>query len=337
VYVSNESDVLNYVHFDDFRVYHAKTNVVFAANYYPFGATFGEFNRSFSASQRFKYNDKEYQEETGWYDYIARQYDPILGRFTSIDPAASLMRRWSPYAYAFNNPIRFIDPDGMVPGDFLNEKGELIGNDGINDGKVYVIKTTKTEFDSGVASAGISKEQAKATEAFVSNNSGNTAAFEENNIAYTNSVEIEGSRTTRQDMQNIANHDDGTEPSNHHEYGAAISNTGQVGPLQIGDSNLPGQNLYSDVEIPTDENTRSIMHTHQSYEKVTGAPKPGEIKLSGTIETSNFAQAPSDIDISNAGNQKNYVFSMRTKMVYVYNQDGVVATIPMKRFVDPKQ
>jgi RHS repeat-associated protein len=61
----------------------------------------------------FKFTGKENLPETGYTDFGARLYDNLVPRFISIDPLAEISRRWSPYAYAFVNPLRFIDPDGM--------------------------------------------------------------------------------------------------------------------------------------------------------------------------------------------------------------------------------
>ncbi len=88
-------------------------------NYYPFGLKHKGYNEIgtpfYNPALKKTYNGKEFQDELGlnWHDYGARNYDASLGKWMNIDPLAEKYFKTSPFTYAMNNPILFIDPDGM--------------------------------------------------------------------------------------------------------------------------------------------------------------------------------------------------------------------------------
>lgn len=125
-----------------------------------------------TASYKYKYNGKELQNEiigisaenpTGFsldmYDYGARNYDAAIGRWMNIDPLAEASKSSTPYNYCYNNPILFVDRNGMLasdPTEIYNRDGNKIGEDskGI-DGNVSIItdpdKAKEIEKRNGVA------------------------------------------------------------------------------------------------------------------------------------------------------------------------------------------
>jgi RHS repeat-associated protein len=86
--------------------------VVQQDNYMPFGMEVSA-GSTIGTKNEYLYNNKELQENLQWYDYGARFYSPVIGRWMTVDPLAEMSRRMSPYNYVANNPIRLIDPDGM--------------------------------------------------------------------------------------------------------------------------------------------------------------------------------------------------------------------------------
>ena len=94
--------------------------------YVPFGEVFIDERATTNGwGTPFKFNGKEQDEETGLYYYGARYYDSKTSVFLSVDPLYSEYPFQSPYVYAANNPVRYIDWMGMGPEDKVFGQGQV--------------------------------------------------------------------------------------------------------------------------------------------------------------------------------------------------------------------
>ncbi|MEQ9465804.1 MAG: RHS repeat-associated core domain-containing protein [Ekhidna sp.] len=140
-YLSNENSEAVNVHFDDFEVRHAKTNVVQVIDYYPFGLEAMTYTRTAADPTKYLYNGGvEKNPHSGFYETFYRLYDPAIGRFTAIDPLASSFTSLTPYQYAYNDPVYWNDPNGDCPEcdvwweNFFRVVDSFLHDDGIGNG-----------------------------------------------------------------------------------------------------------------------------------------------------------------------------------------------------------
>ena len=91
------------------------------------------------AAVRLQFTSKERDAETGLHYFGARYMASAQGRFTSADPFLGSGRMaepqtWNRYAYAGNNPLRFVDPNGL---DYYDQNGNNLGTS--VDGQNYIV------------------------------------------------------------------------------------------------------------------------------------------------------------------------------------------------------
>ena len=89
--------------------------VIQRADYY----AFGKVRLQGDTAIKYLYNGNEYQAGLDVYDFNARTYDPVTGRFLQVDPNVEdgEQQGFNPYYFSFDNPIRYNDPTGRVPAD----------------------------------------------------------------------------------------------------------------------------------------------------------------------------------------------------------------------------
>lgn len=292
----------------------ANGNVEQSIDYYPFGSVIAE---SINAEmQPYLYNGKELDRMNGldWYDYGARMYESDGIRWGQMDPLAASTPDVTPYGYCGNNPVRRIDYKGMFYGDYYDSKGNLLGNDGIDDEKIYVMRTTRTSFDSyGDAPVkNISRKHAKAAAREIREYSGD--ATHDFSDAQKSFVELDGSSDIRKVVVSCIK-DDGTgetSDNNNREYGMNFEKKNPVKVYsKLGDIAKPDGHFVS-VEVAIHPDLATI-HSHPS----------------GNI-IPNLQPAPSVQDVANGlDNCNSYVIDMANKMVYIYNKTGILSSFPL--------
>ena len=91
-----------------------KANITQYDAYLPYGELLVDEHSS-SEDLPYKFNGKQFDDETGLYYYGARYMNPVVSFWYGVDPLAEKYQSIGGYVYCIGNPVKYFDPDGNTP------------------------------------------------------------------------------------------------------------------------------------------------------------------------------------------------------------------------------
>jgi RHS repeat-associated protein len=318
----------------------ATGKVISRRDFMPFGEEIARAGNG-TDSVRQKFTGYERDGETGL-DYAkARMFGSSLGRFTSPDPLSAsaspiLPQSWNRYTYSYNNPLRFTDPSGMVPGDFYNLDGKKIGTDGVDDKKIHIV---------------LDKDKAKEIEKTTKAGGKFTGAVDSKfTLPNADVVTAIGAAV---DRSNSSTFDKSGLPALKSDAKATESASGGFSEAGVSWKTTDGTTTitaapngpYSDprikgvvtISMPSDSDGDAHIHPSGQIETKDriSSSGGGTTSIGGVIRTpAQFIQPPSAVDIGNAGSRNRIVVGAGDKTVYFYNSSGTMKqTMKLSNFL----